>query len=42
AFAAGIQGVALLNAVPNLEALFVLASGDLAATDGFIKLFAKA
>ncbi len=42
AFAAGMQGVALLNAVPNLEALFVLASGDLAATDGFIKLFAKA
>lgn len=42
AFAAGMQGVALLNAVPNLEALFVLASGDLAATDGFINLFAKA
>ncbi len=41
AFAAGMQGVALLNAVPNLEALFVLQTGDLAATDGFIKLFAK-
>lgn len=42
AFAAGVQGVGLLNRAANIEALFVLASGDLAATDGFIKLFAKA
>jgi thiamine biosynthesis lipoprotein len=41
AFAAGIRGVALLNAAPGVEALFVLANGDLAATDNFAELFAK-
>ena len=41
AFAAGIRGIALLNAAPGIEALFVLANGDLAATDNFAQLFAK-
>ena len=41
AFAAGQRGVALLNAVPGVEALFILANGDLAATDNFAQLFAK-
>ena len=41
AFAAGARGVALLNAAPGVEALFVLANGDLAATDNFAALFAK-
>ncbi len=40
-FAAGIRGIALLNAAPGIEALFVLANGDLAATDNFSQLFAK-
>ena len=40
-FAAGIRGIALLNAAPGIEALFVLANGDLAATDNFAQLFAK-
>ena len=42
AFAAGQRGVALLNAVPGVEALFILANGDLAATDNFATLFAHA
>ncbi len=41
AFAAGQRGVALLNAAPGIEALFILANGDLAATDNFAQLFAK-
>lgn len=41
AFAAGNRGVELLEAVPNLEALFVLPDGGLSATSGFIKLFAR-
>ena len=41
AFAAGQRGVSLLNAVDGIEALFVLANGDLAATDNFAQLFAK-
>ena len=40
-FAAGIRGIALLNAAPGVEALFILDNGDLAATDGFANLFAK-
>ncbi|MEO0061382.1 MAG: hypothetical protein RL343_1000, partial [Actinomycetota bacterium] len=41
AFAAGQRGVALLNAAPGIEALFILANGDLAATDNFAQLFAR-
>ena len=41
AFASGQRGVALLNAAPGIEALFILANGDLAATDNFAQLFAK-
>jgi thiamine biosynthesis lipoprotein len=41
AFAAGQRGVALLNAATGIEALFILANGDLAATDNFAQLFAK-
>jgi thiamine biosynthesis lipoprotein len=41
AFAAGQRGVALLNAAPGIEALFILANGDLAATHNFAQLFAK-
>lgn len=41
AFAAGQRGVALLNAAPGIEALFILANGDLAATDNFSQLFAR-
>ena len=41
AFAEGKRAVAHLNSVEGIEALFVLANGDLAATDGFAALFAK-
>ena len=41
AFAAGQRGVALLNAAPGVEALFILSNGDLAATDNFAQLFAR-
>lgn len=41
AFAAGTRGIPLLKAVEGIEALFILANGDLAATDNFQKLFAK-
>lgn len=41
AFAAGERAVSLLNSVEGIEALFVHANGDLAATDNFAKLFAK-
>ena len=42
AFAAGLRGISLLNAVDGIEALFILANGELAATDGFQSLFARA
>jgi thiamine biosynthesis lipoprotein len=42
AFAAGDRGISLLNAVDGIEALFILANGDLAATDNFQSLFAGA
>ena len=41
AFAEGQRAIAHLNEIEGIEALFVLANGDLAATDGFIHLFAK-
>lgn len=42
AFAAGTRGIPLLEAVDGIEALFILANGDLAATDNFQSLFARA
>ena len=42
AFAAGTRGIPLLEAVEGIEALFILANGDLAATDNFQSLFARA
>ena len=42
AFAAGDRGISLLNAVDAIEALFILANGELAATDNFQALFARA
>jgi thiamine biosynthesis lipoprotein len=42
AFAAGTRGIPLLEAVDEIEALFILANGDLAATDNFQSLFARA
>ncbi len=41
AFAEGRRAVSHLNAIEGIEALFVLANGELAATDGFSALFAK-
>lgn len=41
AFAEGIRAVEHLNKIEGVEALFVSASGELAATDGFAALFAK-
>lgn len=41
AFAEGERAVNRLNQVDGVQALFVLANGELAATDGFIHLFAK-
>ncbi len=41
AFAEGERAIAHLNRIDDLEALFVYADGNLAATDGFINLFAK-
>lgn len=41
AFAEGIRAVEHLNKIQGIEALFVSASGELAATDGFSSLFAK-
>ncbi len=41
AFAEGRRAVSHLNSVEGIEALFVLADGELAATDGFAALFAK-
>jgi thiamine biosynthesis lipoprotein len=41
AFAAGARGVSLLDSVDEVEGLFVLSNGDLAATSNFASLFAK-
>jgi len=41
AFAEGARAVSRLDALPNIEALFVLADGQLAATRGFSLLFAR-
>ena len=40
AFAEGARAVSHLNQIEGIEALFILADGSLAATDGFAKLFA--
>ncbi len=40
AFAAGTRGIPLLEAVDGIEALFILANGDLAATQNFTKYLA--
>ncbi len=40
AFAAGTRGIPLLEAVDEIEALFILANGDLAATQNFTKYLA--
>lgn len=41
AFAEGTRAVQHLNQIDGIEALFVFANGELAATDNFAKLFAK-
>ena len=41
AFAEGERAIEHLNKVDDLEALFVYADGQLAATNGFVNLFAK-
>ncbi|MFM6967260.1 MAG: FAD:protein FMN transferase [Rhodoluna sp.] len=41
AFAEGERAIAHLNRIEDVEALFVYENGELAATDGFIQLFAK-
>ena len=41
AFAEGERAIDHLNRIDDIEALFVYADGNLAATDGFINLFAK-
>ncbi|MEN9969876.1 MAG: hypothetical protein RLZZ229_84 [Actinomycetota bacterium] len=41
AFAAGKQGIKLLEEQKDLEALFILANGELASTSGFAALLAK-
>ena len=41
AFAEGERAIEHLNRIDDIEALFVYADGNLAATDGFISLFAK-
>jgi thiamine biosynthesis lipoprotein len=41
AFAEGERAIAHLNRIDDIEALFVYADGQLAATDGFFNLFAK-
>jgi thiamine biosynthesis lipoprotein len=42
AFAEGERAVEHLNRIDDIEALFVYADGELAATNGFVNLFAKA
>lgn len=41
AFAQGTRAIEHLNQIADIEALFILANGELAATDGFVALFAK-
>lgn len=41
AFAEGVRAVHHLNQIDDIEALFILADGELAATDGFADLFAS-
>ena len=41
AFAEGERAIEHLNRVDDIEALFVCADGELAATNGFVNLFAK-
>jgi thiamine biosynthesis lipoprotein len=41
AFAEGDRAIEHLNGIEDLEALFVYEDGQLAATNGFINLFAK-
>ncbi len=41
AFAEGVRAIDHLNKIDDIEALFILANGELAATDGFAALFAK-
>ncbi len=41
AFAEGPSAVSHLNRVDGIEAIFVMANGDLAATDGFAEILAK-
>ncbi|MEY4043517.1 MAG: hypothetical protein RL529_1084 [Actinomycetota bacterium] len=42
AFAEGERAIDHLNRIADIEALFVYADGELAATNGFVNLFAKA
>jgi len=42
AFAEGTRAIAHLNQIEGIEALFILANGELAATDGLQALFASA
>ncbi|MFM6966949.1 MAG: FAD:protein FMN transferase [Rhodoluna sp.] len=42
AFAEGERSIVHLNGIEDVEALFVYDNGELAATDGFVKLFAIA
>ncbi len=41
AFAEGLSSLERINALPNLEALYVLANGEIAGTDGVLALLAK-
>ena len=41
AFAEGVHAIEHLNKIEDIEALFILSSGDLAATENFALLFAK-
>lgn len=41
AFAEGIRSLDRINALPKLEALYVLANGEIAGTDGVLALLAK-
>jgi thiamine biosynthesis lipoprotein len=41
AFAEGERAVEHLNRIDDVEALFIYADGELAATNGFVNLFAK-
>jgi thiamine biosynthesis lipoprotein len=41
AFAEGERAIEHLNRIDDIEALFVYEDGQLAATNGFVNLFAK-